>query len=941
MKLWSIKGFSVISNFLLVLLSSASFCFAKDNSVVIRLGKPSIRIQVITPSIIRVTHTQDGKFSERKSLSALPVKGTAEFHKSKSADTIIISTSRIDVLINEKNGEISFKKKGGDTILTSLPGDTSSFSRAVYGKDTCRHITQRFRIKGDEGLFGLGQFEDGVMNFRGRKVIIAQANRVAVNPFLVSTKGYGIFWDNYSWTEFEESSNIFSFYSEAADEIDYYLIAGESIDDAVSGYRTLTGKAPMFGKWAYGYWQSKERYMSSDEMIGVVKEYRRREIPFDNIIQDWQYWGEMDNFSGMSWDSTRFKNPKEMMDTLHSLNAHMIASIWPAFGPTSGIYKEMEKNNLLFSLRHWSGGKVYDAYSPLARKIYWKHLKKAFPDNNIDGYWMDGSEPEFRCTDDRFATAATIKEYADNYLGSGARYLNPYSLMHTMGVYENQRALDRSKRVFILTRSAFAGQQRYASVTWSGDIFASWNVFRNQIAAGINFSMSGIPYWTTDIGAFITAFQFPEGVKDESYKELYVRWFQFGAFCPIFRAHGTNTPREVWQFGEKGSWAYDALIKADRLRYRLMPYIYSTAWKVTSENYTMMRGLPMDFPQDREVYPLKTEYMFGPSILAAPVTKAIYHTGAARSEDIESNFFLTKDGRENGLNLEVYKGTEFDKQLMSRRFDASQLGWSGCLPESLDTTYSVRMEGKLLSDKKGEYRFVLLTDGGVRFWLDNKLLIDRWDNKEKNEIRASISLEADKKYDIKIEHRQFVKNNALLKINWIKPEDCSESAGKVKIYLPSGAKNNSGGGWFDFWTGRKYSGGKAIERNVPVDEIPLYIPEGSIIPVGPEIKYTAEKAADPLELRVYAGKDGHFTLYEDEGDGYNYEKGIFATIDFSWNEAERTLTIGSRKGKFPGMLKERTFNIVLAGEGKGCGIDGESKPDKTVRYGGKEIKIKL
>lgn len=916
-----------------LLLFSGLYARQPGNEFILKLPGSSLRLSLVTPSIVRVTVSPAGTFSKRKSLSVLDVNEKFRLTSKELDNKIIVFTDKLSICISKTDGSIIFSTPGGKVLLNALAPDKDSFILTSVQNEKVYKIKQRFHLSGDEGLFGLGQFEDGVMNYRNRDVMIAQANRVAVNPFLVSSNGYGILWDNYSMTIFHDNTDGTYFSSEAADEISYYFAAGNNIDDAISGYRTLTGKAPMFGKWAYGYWQSKERYMNSDELIGIVKEYRRREVPLDNVIQDWQYWGEMDNFSGMSWDSLRYRNPKAMMDTLHKYNAHMIASIWPAFGAKSLIYKELDQNKLLFNEPHWSGGKVYDAYNPKARSIYWKHLKKAFFDNNVDGYWMDGSEPEFRCTDDRFITSREIEECGSNFLGSMARYLNTYSLMHTKGVYENQRAESGNKRVFILTRSAFSGQQRYGSVTWSGDIFASWQTFKNQIAAGISFCMSGIPYWTTDIGAFITAFKYPDGVKDDSYKELYVRWFQFGAFCPIFRSHGTNTPREVWQFGDKGSWAYDALVKTDRLRYRLMPYIYSAAWKVTNGNYTMLRGLPMGFPQDKNTFKISNEFMFGPSILVCPVTKEMYNFSKIAGEDIESSYFFTKEGTENGINLDIYRGTDFNKLILSRKFDASQIGWSGCLPASLDTSYSLKMEGKLLSDSEGEYIFKLITDGGARLWINDSLLIDDWNNKSKTELFARINLDHNTQYSFRLEHSQPVKNNALLKINWIKPNNCSEETNTSNVYLP--AQTN----WFDFWTGSRSPGGQIVKAEAPIDRLPLYVPEGSIIPFGPDIQFAEDKKDGPIELRVYPGKNASFTIYEDEGDSYNYEKGRYSTIPIKWNDNKRMLVIGTRHGKFKGMVNERTFNIVIAGSNHGSGIEQTENPDKVIRYKGEKLKI--
>ncbi len=622
-----------------------------------------------------------------------------------------------------------------------------------------------------------------------------------------------------------------------------------------------------------------------------------------------------------------------MIDSIHSLNAHLMVSIWPAFGNNSRIYKEMESNNFLFNETHWSGGKVYDAYNPSARDIYWKYVKKGLFDKGVDAYWMDGSEPEFRCTDDRYITELSIKKAGKNYLGTNARYLNTYSLETTKGVYEHQRETSVKKRVFILTRSAFAGQQRYAAAAWSGDTFASWDALKIQVAAGINFNLSGLPYWTNDIGGFITSFNYPDGVSDDAYKELYVRWFQFGAFCPIFRSHGTNTPREIWQFGHKGDWAYNALLKADELRYRLLPYIYSVAWKITNQDYTMMRAMVMDFPSDKSTYSINNQFMFGPSILVSPVTKEMFHPTDYSGVDITPDHFYSVSGQEHGLQLDIYKGTDFNQLVLSRKFESSQIGWIGCLPENLDSSYSIKIKGKIASGKKGNYRFFILTDAGVRLWINDTLLIDKWDNKDTSRFKSNIFLEVNKKYNFKIIHKQFRGNTAYLKINWIKPHN-NEDLSMENIYLP---KDNT---WYNFWTGEKIPGGEKINVEVPIDIIPLYIPAGSVIPFGPEIQYTAQKP-DPIELRIYPGKNGSFNLYEDENDSYNYEKGKYSIIPFKWDDKSNVLTIEKREGEFSGMLTNRIFNVILVNKNHGVGTNIETTPDRVINYSGKEMKIQF
>jgi len=846
----------------------------------------------------------------------------------------MISTREMAVRVNRRNGELRFSDNGGKLFLVSQGPGAETFEPAAQGG--AYRVTQHFSLSDEEGIYGLGQFEDPIVNYRGQDILIEQANRTAVNPFLVSTKGYGILWDNYSRSRFSDSRETTLFQSEVADGIDYYVVHGPGLDRVVAGYRLLTGKAPLAGKWAFGYWQSKERYKTGQELIGIVREYRRRGLPLDNVVQDWSYWGGMDQFSSMMWDPVNYPEPRRMTDTLHHYNAHLMVSIWPAFGPATEIYREMNARNLLYAVPHWNGGRVYDAYNPEARDIYWKYVRRGLFDNGVDAYWMDATEPEFRCSDDRYITELSMKKAGKNFLGDFARYLNPYSLMTTRAVYDNHRLATDRKRVFILTRSSFAGQQRYGAATWSGDTFATWDDLRVQIAAGINFSMSGIPYWTHDIGAFITDIHFPGGLGDPAYKELYVRWFQFGAFSPIFRAHGTNIPREIWQFGEQGDWAYDALAAGDRLRYRLMPYIYSTAWKVTHDDYSFIRGLPMDFPGDRAVYSIADQYMFGSAIMVCPVTHPMINFPVYNGVDITPAHFYSADGSEHGCEFQVFRGTSFEHLILTRKTDASQISWSGCLPDGLDTSYSVRMKGAIMTGARaGRHTLYVITDGGVRLWLDNKPVIDEPENRVRTTFSAPVDLSAGVKYPFRLEHRQFKTNNALLKLNWAQPDDSTGEAGTTGVYLPRGTT------WFDFWTGKSTAGGKGVRADAPISRIPLYVPGGSIVPLGPDIQYATEQSSAPTELRVYTGKDADFELYDDEGDTYDYEKGLYALIPIHWDESRRTLVLGQRLGSYRGASVSRPFTIVLVREDYGAGANSTAAPDTMVDYRGKRMNVRF
>ncbi len=891
-----------------------------------------MELQWYSPAIIRIRILPDSTLPAAASLSVTAVPLRVESHAVRSGDTLILSTRRMTVLLNTRDGGIRFTDKRGRLFLAAPGPGAGTFERGNPGEGFS--VRQQFTLSDGEGIYGLGQFEDPIVNYRGKDILLEQANRTAVNPFLVSTGGYGILWDNCSRSRFSDGPGMTFFQSEVADGIDYYVVHGPAMDAVVAGYRLLTGSAPLAGKWAFGYWQSKERYKTGHELIGILKEYRERRLPIDNIVQDWSYWGGMDQFSSMKWDSSNYPGPGRMTDSIHQLNAHLMVSIWPAFGTATEIYREMESAGHLFAPLHWNGGKVYDAYDPGAREIYWKYVKKGLFDNGVDAYWMDATEPEFRCSDDRYITELSLKSAGRNSLGSFARYLTPYSLMTTRAVYENHRLATNGKRVFILTRSSFAGQQRYGAATWSGDTFATWDALRVQVAAGINFSMSGIPYWSHDIGGFITDFHFPGGLGDPAYRELYVRWFQFGAFSPIFRSHGTNIPREIWRFGEKGGWAYDALASSDRLRYRLMPYIYSTAWRVTHEGYSFMRGLPMSFPGDRETFAVADQYMFGSSIMVCPVTHPMAHMPAFAGVDITPDHFYSPDGKEHGCDFEVYRGTSFDSLVLSRRTDASQIAWSGCLPGGLDTAYSVKVSGAIKTGKRtGRHTFYVITDGGIRLWLDNRLLIDEPENHERKTFSAAADLSAGLKYRFRLEHRQFKPNAALLKINWVEPEDPAVQPGTRSVYLARGAN------WFDFWTGKSTPGGTTIRADAPLSRIPLYVPAGSIIPLGPDIQYATEQGSAPTELRIYPGSDADFDLYDDAGDTYDYEKGVYAIVPMHWDDAQRTLTLGNRVGTYAAGAAAVPYTVVLVGENHGAGAD--NAPGRPLVYRGKKVRLRF
>ena len=679
-------------------------------------------------------------------------------------------------------------------------------------------VYQPFVLDKEEAIYGLGQLQNGKMIQRNMTKNLIQGNVEDVSPFFQSTKGYGVFWDNYSPTLFTDNEVETSFRSEVGDCVDYYFMYGKDADGVIAQVRSLTGQAPMFPLWTYGYWQSKERYKSQEEVVDVVRKYRELGIPLDGIIQDWQYWGHNYLWNAMDFQNPTFNNPQKMMEDVHAMNAHMAISIWSSFGPMTKPYRELDKKGMLFNFTTWpqsgleswppnmeypSGVRVYDAYNPEARDIYWKYLNDGIFKLGMDAWWMDSTEPDHLDWKPEDMDTKT-------YLGSFRKVRNAYPLMTVGGVYDHQRAVTSDKRVFILTRSGFLGQQRYGANVWSGDVASTWESFRNQIPAGLNFSLCGMPHWNSDIGGFFAG-HYNKSWNDDSasknplYQELYVRWLQFGTFNPMMRSHGTDVYREIYKFGKKGEPVYDAIEKMIGLRYSLLPYIYSTSWEVSNRQSSFMRALMMDFVDDRKVWDINDEYMFGKSILVAPITHAQYTPEA-----------VVKVSEEEGWNRDGAKKTKTD------------------------------------------------------------VAVDFMETKSTN------------------------------------------------IYLPAGTL------WYDFWTNEKHEGGKEITKETTLDVIPLYVKAGSIIPVGPQVQYATEKPWDHLELKVYAGANGNFILYEDEFDNYNYEKGAYTEIPISWNNASRKLTIGARKGAYEGMLKNRKFAVTLQ--------DGTQK---NVDYNGKAISVRF
>ena len=780
--------------------------------------KIDVEVQWFTPNSLRILKTPLGKTVEKKSLSVIAKPNKSEVRIATSDNNRIVMKSPVlTVTLNTENGIITYAKTDGSILLKENENSKPFTPMKDADRDTYT-VYQGFITDKEEGLYGLGQLQNGQMMQRNMSKLLIQGNIEDVSPIFQSTKGYGVFWDNYSATTYTDNENETSFSSEVGDCIDYYFMYGGSADGVIAQVRALTGEVPMMPLWSYGFMQSKERYKSQEETVGVVKKYRELGIPLDCIIQDWQYWGHNYLWNAMDFRNPSFDNPKAMIDSIHGMNAHMMISIWSSFGPATKPYRTLDKERLLFNMETWpqsgiegwppnmeypSGVRVYDCYNPKARDIYWDYLNKGIFQLGMDGWWMDSTEPDhFNWKDSDFDR--------QTYLGSYRSVRNAYPLMTVGGVYDHQRTETSDKRVIILTRSGFLGQQRYASNVWSGDVQSSWDMFRKQITAGLNFSLTGMPHWNSDLGGFFAGSYNTNGntsaTRNPMYQELYVRWLQFGVFCPMMRSHGADTPREFFWYGKAGEPVYDALVDAVKLRYSLLPYIYSTAWEVSHRQSTFMRALYMDFLNDKNTWKIGNEYMFGKAFLVAPVLHAQY----------------TPEQKQN-----------------------------------------------ILKENEG------------------------WNKTTNNQVNLSLNV------------------------------DFTQSK-EMEVYLPSGNK------WYNYWTNEDFDGGQKLKIKTSLDRIPLFVRAGSIIPIGPDVQYTNEKKWDNLIINVYPGADGTFTLYEDEGDNYNYESGAYTEIQMKWNDKKRILTIDARKGEYNGMLTKRNFTIRTA--------DGK---EEVITYSGKKINVKI
>jgi alpha-D-xyloside xylohydrolase len=852
--------------------TEASYETASDG-VIVSLPGGTLGIYPIADNAVRIKYFEEQETDVPEFVFTSEYQ-VPEYKVSESRGRIRVTLERMYVELDRATGSLTYADRTGNIFLSEKAGTRKMKPDTVMG-EPCYFIEQRFHSPDDEYIFGLGQFQDGHYNLRGVSRRLIQVNSQIAIPFIYSNKGYGLLWHQYGLTDFNPADNsiplerresvdtgenqlaevtttsgtqkisqdqtlytgtftvpedgeysIFmdlggmgnrhyviiddepvidqtnmwlppaagalvdlnagkhevqlvcksdneptlswkltdnatTFRSPDAQKIDYVVFYGPSADDVIATYRDLTGNAPLLPQWAYGFWQCRERYSSARQLVETVTEFRDRNLPMDVIVQDWQYWGDK-GWGVPQFDETHYPDPTGFIREIHDLNAHFCISIWSNPDIHSALGREYSRQNHFIPNTNW-----LDYFNPATRNAYWTTLKENMFVHGVDAWWMDAVEPE----NDALKGERT-------HIGPGNFYRLIYPLLVSQSVYEGQRAVTSDKRVCILTRSAFSGQQRYGVINWSGDVGGTWDEYRRQIVAGLHFTITGLPYWTTDIGGFFRPGS--SQYTDENYHELLTRWYQWGAFSPIFRMHGYQSETEPWKYGRT---VEDNMRKMLHIRYRLLPYIYSEAWQVTSNGSTIMRPLVMDFREDPAAVARACEYMFGSALLIAPIT-------------------------EPG--------------------------------------------------------------------------IDEW-----------------------------------------------------KVYLPESA------GWYDFWTGERLTGGQFIITDAPLARLPVFVRAGSIVPIGPVLQYSGEKPADELEIRIFEGADGEFALYEDEGNNYNYESGIYSVISFNWDDENRILTIGDREGSFPGMPGERTFTILLVTSDKIAESETVAKPDAEIKYNGVRMEVQL
>jgi len=570
----------------------------------------SLRITICAPDVIHIVAAAQGtpESASPQTPWILAPLTPEKPQITRANDLITLHTPKLSLQIDLKAGLLRFLDPTGKTLLQESPRVPRRYTAGIVNGERVYQVEQRFFPDGLEGIYGLGQHQGGAFDQRGTVVELAQVNSNVSIPFFVSTLGYAVLWNTASHSVFDNRfPTELKLTAHAADAIDYYVFYGPSIDRLIQLYRGMTGHAPLYGRWAYGFIQSKDRYRSAKDLLDVAAEYREHQVPLDFIVQDWFWWKQQGDPQYTDSYLEPYPDVSKALQTLHDEHIHAMISVWAKLDPRSHNYQDMKRLGLLVP-----GTDIYDATNPAAREYYWKNLVGIKFAEGWDAFWLDSSEPEiFNGQSD------AVLDFQQLSIGNGARYTNVFPLMHCGGVHDHWRKTTDRKRVFILTRSGFLGQQRYATTVWSGDIIGTWEVFKRQIVAGLNFQMSGLPYWTTDIAGY--GWPYERDTRDPDYQELYVRWFQYGVFCAILRTHGhrKNDTNELFSYGPQ----LPILIDYDKLRYRLLPYIYSLAWRVTNEDYTLQRGLPMDWPADPRVRDIGDQFMFGPALLVAPVTE--------------------------------------------------------------------------------------------------------------------------------------------------------------------------------------------------------------------------------------------------------------------------------------------------------------------------------
>ncbi len=731
------------------------------------IGNESLHVSVCRSSVIHFVATPESpdtlRHNEPWMLDSKDSCPGAKFQLSQTADAAILTTDALKVELSLKWGSVQYSSTAGERLLREGNAVPRTYEPVELNGEKTFHVKDRFGPEFGEGFYGLGQHQNGMFNYRGGTVELGQNNTDVAIPLLVSSKGYALLWNTASLTYVDNRFPLeFNLDSLAGHAIDYYFVYGPQMDQIIHEYRNLTGHTPMLPKWAYGFFQSKDRYVSQDEVLSIAHRYRQEHIPLDCIVQDWYWW----KTEGDPIFNANFPDVSGELNQLHEEHVHAMLSVWGLFDTKAENYRSLSAQHFDVPNAH-----VYDASNPEARRFYWDRLAGKLFSQGWDAFWLDSAEPEEYWPH----MGDAILRDKQIAIGNGAQYTNIFPFLHTLGIQEQWKATTRKKRVYLLTRSAFLGQQQVGATVWSGDVYSSYWGLRHQVTAGLNFALSGFPYWTTDIGGYWPPHDKP--LDDPKFQELYARWFEYGVFCPIFRTHGHRPQNEFWAFDK----VEPILITYDKLRYRLMPYIYSLAWRVSHEDYTIQRPLVMDWPTDAKTRDNGDQFMFGPSILVSPVLQA--------------------------------------------------------------------------------------------------------------------------------------------------------DATRRTLYLPDSPA------WYDFWTGTSQQGGREIDAESPLDRIPLYVPAGSILPLGPEIEYADEKPAGPIELRIYGGADGKFDLYQDAGDSYEYENGAYSIIPLQWSQSTRTLTLGDRQGRYPEMPVSMQIKIVWVSGRHGAGLAPEANPDKTVEYTGKAISI--